>query len=252
VLLAKKILSEKEECKLSRISTIVSEAERKITDEKSFMQKFSFLLTIIVGLSAYIIVQGFNVVDDLSSPYENSMNLVSLEMVERKINGNSVNLVVIEDDFSELASIDLSGISLFQPMQNRPVQRYEQNYKQNVRAESRVEKSIKENKKKVFITSQDGNSLSFIKKKFYATNNAVFSIKLAQKFYETKKYQQALKWSLITNEIDSKNEQSWLMFAKIKDKMGKKQDAINALNEYLKRENSTKAISLLKEIKKSV
>ncbi|HIP02700.1 MAG TPA: anaphase-promoting protein, partial [Campylobacterales bacterium] len=110
----------------------------------------------------------------------------------------------------------------------------------------------KENKKKVFITSQDDNSLSFIKKKFYATNNAVFSIKLAKKFYESKKYKQALKWSLITNEIDSKNEQSWLMFAKIKDKMGKKQDAINALNEYLKRENSSKAISLLKEIKKSV
>ncbi|HIP59295.1 MAG TPA: hypothetical protein EYH01_02585 [Campylobacterales bacterium] len=244
--------------KLSRISTIVSESERKITDDKSFMQKFSFLLTVIVGLSAYIIVQGFNAVDNLSLPYEDKIKFVSLEMVEREINGNNINLAVIEDDFSELVSIDLSGISLFQPMkpmqnvQNVPHQRYEQNHQQTVMVEKRVSTIKKEDKKKVFITSQDGNSLSFIKKKFYATNNAVFSIKLAEKFYESKKYQQALKWSLITNEIDSKNEQSWLMFAKIKNQMGKKQDAINALNEYLKRENSSKAISLLKEIKKSV
>ncbi len=236
---------------LSRISTIVSEAERKMTDDKSFMQKFSLLLAVIVGLSAYIIVQGFNAVDDLSLPYENSINFASLEMVEREINGNSVNLAVIEDDFSELASIDLSGISLFQPMHKQPQERYEQNHKQTVVPERTV-KIDKTDKKRVFITSQDGNSLSFIKKKFHATNNALFSIKLAQKFYESKKYQQALKWSLITNEIDSKSEQSWLMFAKIKDKMGKKQDAINALNEYLKHENSLKASTLLKEIKKSV
>ncbi len=236
---------------MSRISTIVSEAERKITDDKSFMQKFSFLLATIVGLSAYIIVQGFNAVDDISLPYTN-MNLVSLEVLEREVNGNSVDLSVIEDDFSELASIDLSGIALFQSMQKVPAQRYEQNHKQTVIVEKRVQAIKQDDKKKVFITSQDGNSLSFIKKKFYATNNALFSIKLAEKFYESKKYQQALKWSLITNEIDAKGEQSWLMFAKIKDKMGKKQDAINALNEYLKHEKSSRVITLLKEIKKSV
>ena len=240
------------EGKLSRISTIVSEAERNITDDKSFMQKFSFLLATIVGLSAYIIVQGFNAVDDISLPYTNSMNLVSLEVLEREVNGNSVDLSIVEDDFSELASIDLSGISLFESMQKVPVARSEQNHKQTVIAQKRVEPIKQDNKKKVFITSQDGNSLSFIKKKFYATNNALFSIKLAEKFYESKKYQQALKWSLITNEIDSKSEQSWLMFAKIKNKMGKKQDAINALNEFLKHEQSSKAMTLLKEIKKSV
>ncbi len=238
---------------MSRISTIVSESEseRKITDDKGFMQKFLLLLTIIVSLSAYIIVQGFNAVDDLSLSYTDNLNIASLEMVEREINGNSINLAVIEDDFSELASIDLSGISLFQPTQ--PVvkveeSKYEQNHKETVKEV----KVIKRDKKRVFISSQDGNSLSFIKKKFYATNNALFSIKLAQKFYESKKYQQALKWSLITNEINSKSEQSWIMFAKIKDKMGKRQDAINALNEYLKHENSPKAKALLKEIKKSV
>lgn len=237
---------------MSRISTIVSESERKISDDKSFMKKFSFLLATIVGLSAYIIMQGFNAVNDISLPYTDSTNFVSLEVLEREINGNSVNLAVIEDDFSELASIDLSGISLFESMKKEPVQSVTQNHVQSIKAVETKAKKSEINKKKVFITSQDGNSLSFIKKKFHATNNALFSIKLAEKFYESKKYEKALKWSLITNEIDSKSEQSWIMFAKIKEKMGRKQDAINALNEYLKHGKSQKARSLLKEIKKSV
>jgi hypothetical protein len=234
---------------LSRISTIVSEAERKsTTGDKSFIQKFSFLLIVIVGLSTYIIVQGFNAIDNVSLNYTNSVNFSSLEMVEREINGNSVNLVVIEDDFSELASIDLSGISFFQPTDKQAQEQHTQNIEKTV-----IPKKVsKKDKKRVFITSQNGNSLSFIKKKFYATNNAVFSMKIAQKFYESKKYKKALKWSLITNEIDSKGVDSWIMFAKIKNKMGKKQDAINALNEYLKHEKSSAALTLLKEIKKSV
>lgn len=235
---------------MSRISTIVSESERKTTEDKSFIQKFSFLLVVIVALSAYIIVQGFNAVNDLSSPYAENINSVSLEMVEREINGNSVNLAVLEDDFSELASIDLSGISLF-PSTVTHIEEPKR-YAQTPKEVAPQNKVVQQDQKRVLITSQDGNSLSFIKKKFYATNNALFSIKLAERFYASKKYQKALKWSLITNEIDSKSEASWIMFAKIKNKMGKKQDAINALNEYLKHHHSAKAKTLLKEIKKSV
>jgi tetratricopeptide (TPR) repeat protein len=235
---------------VSRINTIVSEAERNqhVDDNKNFTNKFSFLLALIVFLSAYIIMQDFNTLDELSMPS------YDLEMVEREINGNSIDLAVIEDDFSELASIDLKGINLMPneaPVKTATVTPVTKAH-QTSTAKVSSRKIVKPSKKKVLITSQDGSSLSFIKKKFYATNNAIFSMKLAEKFYASKKYEKALKWSLITNEIDSKNEKSWLMFAKIKDKMGRKQDAINALNQYLKYENSSKAKKLLKKIKKSV
>jgi tetratricopeptide (TPR) repeat protein len=234
---------------MSRISTIVSEYERKSSNDNSFTYKFSFLLIVIVVLSAYIIIHSYNVVDALSSPYKDSTPLATLESIEREINGNSVDLLVIEDDFSELASIDLSGIRLFDPQKDVTAHKQSKNRYQSINSNENIKPA---KKKKVFITSQEGSSLSFIKKKFYATNNAAFSIKLAKKFYASKKYKQALKWSLITNEIDAKSEESWIMFAKIKDKMGKKQDAINALNEYLKHENSKKAAQLLKKIQKSV
>jgi tetratricopeptide (TPR) repeat protein len=240
---------------VSRISTIVSEAERNqhVDDHKNFSNKFSFLLALIVFLSAYIIFQGFNTLDELSTTSYTNKSL-SLEMVEREINGNTINLAVIEDDFSELAPIDLRGINLMEssvePTVTKTVTAPVSTTNHKVTVQNK--KVIKHTPKKVLITSQDGSSLSFIKKKFYATNNAIFSMKLAEKFYASKKYEKALKWSLITNEIDSKNEKSWLMFAEIKDKMGRKQDAINALNQYLKYENSSKAKQLLKKIKKSV
>jgi tetratricopeptide (TPR) repeat protein len=233
---------------VSRISTIVSEAERKEIHDKSSVQKFSLLLVVIAVLSVYIIIQGFSMVKEMPS-YDNRYS--SLETIERELNGNIVNLNVIEDDFSELSSIDLKGVSLF------PSQRQSEfSSNQQIHIEAPVSKSAKRDKlkttnKKIMITSQNGDSLSFIKKKFYATNNASFSIRLAKLFYNSKKYKKALKWSLITNEINSNSEESWLMFAKIKAKMGKKQDAINALNQYLKHSNSPKAVKLLKKIKKS-
>lgn len=236
---------------MSRISTIVSQPQ-KISDDKSFIFKFSFLLAAIMGLSAYIILQNFKV-DSSFTVSSSSSNLVTLESIEREINGNIVSLDVIEDDFSELALIDLSDISFASSKEQ--ISENSTQSKPTV-AEPTVAEASKvatpKVEKKVFISSQGGNSLSFIKKKFYATNNSVFSIKLSQRFFETKKYDRALKWALISNEVDSKSDKSWIMFAKIKDKMGKKQDAINALTQYLKNNNSKEITKLLKNLKASV
>ncbi len=238
---------------MSRISTIVSQPQ-KISDDKSFIYKFSFLLAAIVSLSAYIILQSFSVASESSISKSMSSKLVTLESIEREMNGNIISLAVVEDDFSELALIDLSDISF--ASDEKQIQ---EPLKSDVNVASvstslLVDKVVvpKVEKKKVFISSQDGNSLSFIKKKFYATNNSLFSIKLSQKFYESKKYDKALKWALISNEVNSKSDKSWVMFAKIKDKMGKKQDAINALSHYLKDNSSKEITKLLKNLKASV
>ncbi len=238
---------------MSRISTIVSQPQ-KISDDKSFMYKFSFLLAAIMSLSAYIILQSFNGVSELSMSKSLNSNLVTLESIEREINGNIISLAIVEDDFSELALIDLSDISFVSDEKQ-----IQEPLKSDINVASLstsplVDKVVvpKIEKKKVFISSQDGNSLSFIKKKFYATNNSLFSIKLSQRFYKSKKYDQALKWALISNEVNSKSDKSWIMFAKIKDKLGKKQDAINALTQYLKTSSSKEITKLLKNLKASV
>ncbi len=233
---------------MESISTHVAMSrDERILDDKSFMMKFIFLMVMIALLASYVIFQGFVTVDKLSLPFStSSFSSLKLEDIEKKLNGNSVNLTVEESDFEGLAELDLSDIEILET-KNRPSVDTATESK-TVVAKSAAPKVA--SKKKVFISSQNVRSLSFIKKKFYATNNISFSLLLSQKFLEKKEYKKALKWALISNEIDETSEQSWILFAKAKIKLGKKQDALNALNIYLKNSNSTQVKKVLDDIKK--
>jgi hypothetical protein len=223
-----------------------------IVDDRMFMNKFIILLSLIIALSVYIILGAANSVDDLSKiSYTNLKNdIVTLDDIERKVNGNLVSLEIVEDDFSEISFEDLGVIE----NQNNSISKVESKVIQH-----KIVKTKPVLKKKIFITSQvsskskgSSNSFSFMKKKFYATNSSDISLKIAKKFYNTKSYKKALKWALITNEIDAKSEQSWIIFANVKDKMGKTKDAIAALSHYLKEHDSNKAKRLLVTLKAKV
>ena len=228
-------------------SQVAFSANEHILEDRSFIVKFVFLMLMIVILASYVLFQGFVTVDKLSLPF-NTTNFSSLklESIEKNLNGNSVNLTINESDFDGLAELDLSDIEILDVPSVT-----EKKVTHPVKEKAVVVKKIAAaKKKKVFISSQSVGSLSFIKKKFYATNNIEFSLLLSEKFFEKKSYAKALKWALISNEIDEASEQSWILFAKSKVKLGKKQDAINALNMYLKSKNSIQVKKILDDIKK--
>jgi len=230
---------------MESISSQVTGHERNsILEDRSFIIKFAFLMFMIVTLASYVIFQGFVTVDKLSLPFNtNNFSSLKLESIEKNLNGNAVDLSLSESDFDGLEALDLSDIEIMDTKVASPVA---------VEKVSVAKSAVtqKEKKKKVFISSQNVGSLSLIKKKFYATNNITFSLLLSEKFLEKKKYKKALKWALISNEIDEKSERSWILFAQAKVKLGKKQDAINALNVYLKNNNSTQVKKILDDIKK--
>ncbi len=230
-------------------SQVAMQEKEHILDDKSFILKFVFLMMMIIALASYVIFQGFVTVDKLSLPFtENSFSALKLESIEKNLNGNNVDLTLSENDFDGLEELDLSDIEIMDA-ENKMA-----NTVQKSEATEGVitAKPQEIHKKKVFISSQNVGSLSFIKKKFYATNNISFSLLLSEKFLEKRAYKKALKWALISNEIDANNAQSWILFAKAKVKLGKKNDAINALNAYLKNNNSLQVKKILDDIKKTV
>ncbi|MDD3342518.1 MAG: hypothetical protein PHR87_02965 [Sulfurospirillaceae bacterium] len=103
-------------------------------------------------------------------------------------------------------------------------------------------------KSKITIETQEINSIQYLKDKFEKTHNIIFALMLAEENYLNKKYDESLKWSLMANSIDAENEKSWLWFAKSKMKLGKQNDAITALESYLKNNKSAAAQSLLNQI----
>ncbi len=219
-------------------------------DDKKFIVKFVALSIAIVVLSVLGIMQEESKISFNSSIFK-SIKLESLSQIEKNLNGNGIDLDVVEDDFATLSELDLSDIVLSAKEQTTHIK---QNKVHSITKNPKIvidKTSSKKQNKKIIITSGSIKSLSFIKKRFYATHNINFALKIADRFYDAKRYKKSLKWALIANEINDKNENSWIIFAKSKVKLGKKGDAINALKEYLKHNRSANVKSLLDDILKN-
>lgn len=92
----------------------------------------------------------------------------------------------------------------------------------------------------------DKNSLE---EKFYASNDILYSLKLAQNAYDNRRYDEAIKWALISNEIDKDSAKSWIIFAKANYKKGNKQDALIALENFNSRVSNPEVIATIKQMK---
>ena len=92
----------------------------------------------------------------------------------------------------------------------------------------------------------DKNSLE---EKFYASNDILYSLKLAQNAYDNRRYDEAIKWALISNEIDKDSAKSWIIFAKANYKKGNKQDSLIALENFNSRVSNPEVIATIKQMK---
>jgi len=103
--------------------------------------------------------------------------------------------------------------------------------------------------KKVVIKHQNTRQdIQDVLQRFNKNNNPILSLFIAKKYYELHQYKEAYNYALITNNINSNIEDSWIIFAKSLVKLGKKQMAIKTLKRYISHSNSHKAALLLEDI----
>jgi tetratricopeptide (TPR) repeat protein len=117
----------------------------------------------------------------------------------------------------------------------------------------RQQEVVKEKSEAVQITIKRRESQKDIQEviaRFQKNNNPALSLFVAKKYYELGNYKQAYNYALVTNKINSHIEQSWLIFAKSLVKLGKKEQAIRTLQEYIKYSHSSNAQVLLDEIQR--
>jgi len=115
--------------------------------------------------------------------------------------------------------------------------------------------TIQEPRKKMHLEIIETTSVSAYKdvaKRFHQSHDTDDSLFLAKSYYRKGNYKKAEYWAFQTNKVNGNIEESWLIFAKSKVKLGRKNEAINILTAYIKRSNSTEAISLLYKIKKGI
>jgi len=108
----------------------------------------------------------------------------------------------------------------------------------------------KEDKSAITIKRKETqNDIFEIIKRFKKNNKPALSLFIAKKYYELGNYEQAYNYALITNQINSNIEASWLVFARSLVKLHKRDKAIHTLQEYIKVSHSSNAEILLNEIK---
>ena len=119
-----------------------------------------------------------------------------------------------------------------------------------------VKKNVAEKEKphkRVHLTITETSTSSAYKdvaERFRETHDTDDSLFLARTYYNMGKYKKAEYWALQTNNVNSTIEESILIFAKAKVKLGHKNEAIRILSKYIKGSDSAEAKALLKQIKK--
>jgi len=94
----------------------------------------------------------------------------------------------------------------------------------------------------------DINSITDVMRRFYESKDPNDSLFLAINYYEQNDYSKAFYWAIETNKITEDLEESWLIMAKSKAKMGDRNEAIRILRAYAAKTNSKKALDLLNQI----
>jgi tetratricopeptide (TPR) repeat protein len=103
--------------------------------------------------------------------------------------------------------------------------------------------------KKMHFQSTHVNYITTMEAKFLRSKNPREAVLLAKAYYNKKNYKESEKWALSANKINSSLDESWLIFAKSKAKLGKRKEALSVLVSYYKKSHSSKAKALIGQIK---
>jgi len=104
-------------------------------------------------------------------------------------------------------------------------------------------------KKKIKFQQSSNNYMSIMKQKFSQNKNPRDALLVAKAYYSAGNYKKAEEWALKANSLNSNLDESWLIFAKSKDKMGKRREALKILIAYYNKSKSSKVKALINKMK---
>jgi len=93
-----------------------------------------------------------------------------------------------------------------------------------------------------------GDDLKIVEQRYEKNQTYDDALYLATNYYTKGNFEKSAKWSLAANNLNVNSEESWIVFAKSKAKLGQNRDAIKLLEAYLKENNSEKAQVLLEKL----
>jgi len=117
---------------------------------------------------------------------------------------------------------------------------------------------IKQEKKSQYLPSRNKidvsstsskDKIDALAKRFNSNRNPLLGIAVAKRYLQSKKYKQAYFYALEVNNIDPKNEDSWLVSAHSLYFIKSKEAAMKLLKNYMRKHDSSKALRLYRAMK---
>jgi len=102
---------------------------------------------------------------------------------------------------------------------------------------------------KIAIEMTSNNYMQIMQEKFLKLKNPRDAILIAKAYFRAGNYQKSEEWALKANSIDSSLEESWLLFAKSKEMMGDRREALKILITYYRKSKSQRAKELIEKMK---
>lgn len=151
---------------------------------------------------------------------------------KNKIVDNSKNKVIISPSMDFMQNIE------------------NQDYYNNKKVKVIAPRKQKDSRDVVIKRKDDNEDIQNLIKRFNKNSDPSISLFIAKKYYKFGKYDKSYKYALITNNIDSEVEDSWLIFIKSLVKLDRKKRATDILVKYIKHSDSSRAKRLLDDINK--
>jgi len=110
-------------------------------------------------------------------------------------------------------------------------------------------KERKEKKKvHIDIKTSSSNYINIMKDKFQKNKNPREALLIAKAYYRAGNYKESEKWALKANGLNRNLEESWLLFAKSKNALAQKDEALKILITYYNKTRSPKVRLLIEKI----
>ena len=122
----------------------------------------------------------------------------------------------------------------------------------NLKQEHNIENTSEDNAKKIHLNIIETSSVTAYKdveNRFLQSHDVNDAMFLAKSYYKKGLFVKSQYWALETNKIDENIEESLLIFAKSKAKLGHKNEAVSILTKYIDKTASVEAKDLLFRIK---
>lgn len=102
---------------------------------------------------------------------------------------------------------------------------------------------------KITMETKSVEQIDVLASRYSKNPDAATAISMSEIFYKQGNYQKSLKWAINANALDPKMEKSWILFAKSSYKLGKKQDALSALENFSHTSSSEAVKTTIAQIK---